>query len=454
MSIEQILKLQRRFFDSGVTLTTDFRKQALEQLRAEVQKNERKILDALHADLNKTDFESYMTEMGIVLNELCFVRKHLDRWMRTKHVPTPLYQFSANSYVQAEPYGLTLILAPWNYPFQLCLGPLIGAMAAGNCAVVKPSAYAPATSHVVAELLSEIFPPEYIAVVEGGRQENASLLEQKFDYIFFTGSVAVGKRVLARAAQYLTPVSLELGGKSPCIVEKTANLKLAAKRVAFGKFLNAGQTCVAPDHLLVQESVKGPFLDAFREAVGEFFPNGDYSAMPLIVNEKHYQRIMGLIEGERVLLGGNGDPKQRFIEPTVLDEISWESPIMQEEVFGPVLPVLTYRDLDELIRQQKTLPKPLALYLFTQDRAVEKKVLQSLSFGGGCINDTVIHFASSYLGFGGVGMSGQGSYHGKKSFDTFTHFKSIMKKHTWFDLPLRYLPPSPRKETMLRRFLK
>lgn len=454
MDIQELVAKQREYFLSGKTLPVERRLEFLKTLKAAILENEGDIIAALKADLNKTEFEGYMTEIGMVLDDLGFAIKHLKSWAKCKTVKTPMAQFSAKSFVYPEPYGVALIMSPWNYPFQLTIEPLVGAIAAGNCAVVKPSAYAANTSRVIGELLAKVFPPEYVAVVQGGRAENTALLQQKFDYIFFTGSVSVGKFVMESASKNLTPVSLELGGKSPVIVDKTANLKLSAKRLAFGKYLNAGQTCVAPDYLLIDASVRDEFLEEFKSAVSEFYPNGDFSAMPTIINDKHYERIMGLIQPEKVIMGGNGNPSRRFIEPTLMKDVSWDDPVMQEEIFGPIMPVLTFTDLDQALANVIARPKPLACYLFTNDKATEKRVLSKISFGGGCINDTIIHLATPHMGFGGVGDSGMGSYHGKLSFDTFTHYKSIVKKHNFIDLPMRYQPYTDKNFKLLKMFLK
>ena len=456
MEIEELVKKQRAYFYTGKTRSCGFRLKALERLEASIKRNEQEIQRALSSDLNKSSFESFMTEVGLTLSELSYARKHLAKWMREQRVLTPLSQFHARSYVIPEPYGVALVMSPWNYPFMLCLEPLIGAFAAGNCCVLKPSAYSPATSEVIKKIISEAFPEEYVAVVLGGRRENTQLLEQRFDYIFFTGGVQVGKMVMEKASRNLTPVTLELGGKSPCIVDETADLKLAAKRLVFGKYLNSGQTCVAPDYLLVHRSVKTELLGYVRHWITamlgkEPLKNPDY---PKMVNEKHYRRVLGLIQGEEILEGGYGCEKTLQIAPTVLDHITGESPVMQEEIFGPVLPVLTYDTLEEAVSFVREREKPLALYLFTRSRETEKKILGSLSFGGGCVNDTIIHLATSRMGFGGVGGSGMGSYHGKLSFDTFSHKKSMVKKYNWIDLPIRYQPYTSGKEKLLRMFLK
>lgn len=454
MNISEIVACQRAYFKTGATRPLPFRMDALKKLQKALRESETMINEALMSDLHKSPFETYITETGIVLDEIRYHLKHLPGWVKNQRVSTPIAQFHAKSFIAPEPYGVALIMSPWNYPLQLCLEPLIGAISAGNCAVVKPSAYTPATSRAIAKLLGGIFPQEYIAVVEGGRSENQALLEEAFDYIFFTGSVEVGKQVMAAAAKNLTPVTLELGGKSPVIVDETANIPLAARRIAFGKVLNAGQTCVEPDYLFVHESVKERFIREFSAALAEFFPDGDMSDFPHIVNDKHFDRLVNLIKGEKAVVGGDCDAATRSVSPTVLVDITPESPVMREEIFGPILPVIAYTSLDTCIEYIHSHPKPLALYLFTADHATEKKVLDSCSFGGGCINDTVIHLANSRLGFGGVGDSGMGSYHGKRSFDTFTHERSIVKKSTWIDLPLRYHPYREKSLRIIKKLMK
>ena len=451
MDFHELALRQQAFFRTGKTRDTAFRRKALEDLHAALVRYEPQLCEAMAADFNKPAYEVYMTELGLVLEDIRFQLQHLNRWAKTRRVPTPLAQFPSTSMIVPEPYGVVLILSPWNYPIQLCL---VGALAAGNCAVVKPSAYTPHTSHMLARLLGEIYDPDYVRVVEGGRAENQALLHEKFDYIFFTGSPAVGKLVMEAAARHLTPVSLELGGKSPVIVDKTADVTVAARRVAFGKVLNGGQTCVAPDYAFVHESVLPQFLDGFRAALKEFFPDGDYNSMPVIVNDKHYRRVMGLMEGAQIAVGGGHDEATRRIDPTVLTGVTPQSPVMQEEIFGPLLPVMTYTDLEHCIDYIREHDKPLALYLFTKDKTVERRVLDTCSFGGGCINDVIVHLSTSYLPFGGVGASGMGSYHGKQSFDTFTHYRSILKKAFWLDLPIRYRPYTATKDKMLRMFLK
>ena len=454
MDIHALVEAQHKYYQSGATRTVEFRIEALRKLQRAIRANEKLLADALKQDLNKSETESYMCETGMVLEELSYHIKHVAKWAKERRVKTPIAQFYAKSFISPEPYGVALIVSPWNYPVQLCLNPLIGAISAGNCAVVKPSAYAAATSAAIAKLIGDTFPPEYIAAVEGGRAENQALFEEKFDYIFFTGSVEVGKTVMQAAAKHLTPVTLELGGKSPAIVDETADIKLAARRIAFGKVLNAGQTCVEPDYLLIHRSIKEAFVSEYQDALEQFFPNGDMRDMVNIISEKHYNRVKGLIQGEKIALGGTFDDERRFIAPTLLDDVSPDAPIMQQEIFGPVLPMISFDTLSEVIAFVNARPKPLAFYIFTADKAAERRILESCSFGGGCVNDTIIHLASSALPFGGVGESGMGSYHGKKSFDTFTHERSIVNKSTKIDLPMRYFPYSKRKLRIIKMFMK
>lgn len=397
-----------------------------------------------------------MCEVGLTLSELRFVRKHINSWSKTRTVRTPLAQFHGKSFTVQEPYGVVLVMSPWNYPVLLTLEPLIGALAAGNCCIVKPSAYSPATSQVITQLIGETFPKGYVAVVEGGREENQNLLEQTFDYIFFTGSVNVGKLVMEKASAHLTPVTLELGGKSPCIIDHTANLKLAAKRIVFGKYLNCGQTCVAPDYVLIEPGVKDRFLKYVKREIIRMYGNDPLSnpTYGKMINQKHFDRVLRLIHSTKTVYGGESNADTLQIAPTILDRVTEEDAVMQEEIFGPVLPILTVSSMDEAYAFVKKRPQPLALYLFTSDKKTEKRFLKKVPFGGGCVNDTIIHLATPYMGFGGVGNSGMGSYHGKKSFETFSHEKSIVKKYTWIDLPLRYPPYNKLKEKLVRMFVK
>lgn len=454
--IEAIVIKQREFFNTHTTLDVEYRIKYLKKLHETINRHEKDILTALKADLGKCDMEGYMCEVGLTLAELTHQLKHIRKWTKKKHYKTDLTNAIARSYSIREPYGVVLVMSPWNYPFMLTMEPVIGAIAAGNTCVVKPSAYAPATSQIVADIISESFPPEYVTVVQGGREENAALLEQRFDYIFFTGGVTVGKLVMEKASAHLTPITLELGGKSPCVVTKDANLKIAAKRIVFGKYINCGQTCVAPDYLLIDESVRDEFVELLKKEIIAM-----YTAKPLenaaygkIVNRKHFERLKGLINGSTVAFGGEWNDETLQIAPTVLIDVTPEEPVMLEEIFGPILPVLTYRNVDEAEKFILERKKPLAFYLFTEDKEVQNRFMNHISFGGGCINDTIMHLTSSEMGFGGVGYSGMGSYHGRKSFECFTHEKSILDKATWIDVPMRYQPHAESKWALIKWLLK
>lgn len=454
--MQKKLEKQRAFFRSGRTIPLAFRKKALKRLGRAIRQHEKEIYAALREDLNKSKTEAFMCEVGMTLAELSYMLKHMEGWAKKKYVRSPLAQFSATSFTVKEPYGVALIMSPWNYPFMLTMEPLIGAIAAGNCAVVKPSAYAPATSAVIRRILRACFPEEYIFVVEGGRAENQALLDQRFDYIFFTGGVTVGKEVMAKAAKHLTPVTLELGGKSPCVVDRTAKLELAAKRIAFGKLLNCGQTCVAPDYIYCDPEIKDALVAELRRQISrqygkEPLKNKDYGK---IINEKHFDRICGLIDPSKTVCGGNADRGSLQIEPTILDNVTFEDPVMQQEIFGPVLPVLTYDSLGSAVSKINSLAHPLALYIFTSDEKAAQEVTSRCGFGGGCINDVLIHLATSNLGFGGFGESGMGSYHGIDGFRTFSHYKSIVDKKTWIDLPMRYQRYKKIYEKMVRLVMR
>ena len=457
MTTAEIVARQRQFFTTGQTLPIAFRRDALKRLYAGIRQHEAEIAAALQADLGKSDYEGFMCETGLVLSEISYLLRHLRGLAKEHTVPTPLAQFASHSYVKPVPYGTVLIMSPWNYPLLLTLDPLADALAAGNTAVVKPSAYSPATSAVIAKLLGELFAPEHVAVVTGGRAENAALLEQRFDMVFFTGSQAVGKEVLRHTAETLTPAVLELGGKSPCIVDETADIELAARRIVFGKFLNCGQTCVAPDYILCQEGVKPRLLAALRREIERQcgkapLQDPDYGR---IVNAKHFDRLCGLIDPAKTVIGGERDRDALQIAPTVLDNVTWDDAVMQQEIFGPILPVLTFADFEELYARLTVGPKPLALYIFSSDRARIRAVTARVPFGGGCVNDVVIHLATSQMGFGGVGESGMGAYHGKTGFAAFSHTKSIVDKKTWLDLPMRYRPYRRRLYSgLLRLFLR
>lgn len=427
--IQDVMEQQHKFFGRSKTKQIEFRIYQLKQLKAGIKAYESQILQALKEDLGKHEAEGFMTEVGFVYKTIDYNIKKLNHWMKPQKVKTPFYMMPAKSYTLAEPYGSVLIIGPFNYPFQLVIEPLIGAMAAGNCAVVKLSELTPNVSGLIAKILSEVFTNEYIWCIEGGVPTTTALLEQKFDYIFFTGSPVVGKIVMKAAAEHMTPVTLELGGKSPVIVDSTANLKNAAKSIVWGKTLNNGQTCVAPDYVYVQESLREPLIEEMKRVHKKFYgkDSAKSSSYGRIVNERHFLRLNTILEQEKdhILFGGKTDPENRYMEFTLVDTTSREQACMQEEIFGPILPLISYQELDQVIREINEQPKPLALYLFSNDKAVQKKVLKQTTSGGACINDVIYHVANPYLPFGGVGNSGIGSYHGKESFLTFSHCKSV-----------------------------
>ena len=456
VEIQKILENQSRYFESGATLPVKSRIAALKKLHAAIKQNEKMITQALTQDLGKSDLEGFMCEAGLVLGEISYMIKNIRKFSLNEKKATCITNFAASTFVKKSPRGKVLIMSPWNYPFLLSMDPLVDAIAAGNTVVLKPSAYSANTSRVIARLLEEVFSPEYVAVVTGGRAENQCLLEQKFDYIFFTGSQAVGREVLRKASENLIPVTLELGGKSPCIIDKTANIPLAATRIVWGKYLNCGQTCVAPDYILCHQDVKDRFIKELKKQIEKQF-----GASPLenptygkIINQKHFERVCSLIDSSKVVHGGKSNPSTLKIEPTVMDNISWNDAVMGQEIFGPVLPVLTYKNDEEMMNVVNSHSKPLALYLFTSSKELEKKVLDRCMFGGGCINDTIVHLATNNMGFGGVGESGMGAYHGQAGFDTFSHKKSIVDKKTGIDVNMRYQPYTGFKEFLLRMFLK
>lgn len=452
---------QRMYFNTGATRPVQFRIAQLDKLARLIRDNEKAILDALKYDLGKTDFEAFTTEILLVLEEIALMKKNVARWAKPARKSAGLFNFPAKGWQMHDPHGVCLIMSPWNYPFQLTLMPLVGAIAAGNTAVVKPSAYSQATTALIAKLAADTFPPEYIAVAEGGRSVNQDLLKQHFDYIFFTGSVEVGKLVMESASKFLTPVTLELGGKSPCIIDKSANVALAAKRAVWGKCINSGQTCVAPDYFLVHESVKDAFIAEAGKNLAAFYGPEPHRnpEFPNIVNRHHFDRLCALIQGAekanpkaKLISGGAVDADARKIEPAIIDGVSWDDPVMQEELFGPILPILTWTDEEEIVRKILSRPRPLALYLFTSDKAQEKRILNRVPFGGGCVNDTIMHVATHTLPFGGTGESGMGGYHGKPTFDSFSRIKSVVNKSTLVDIPLRYAPFAGKYRTF-RKFL-
>jgi len=455
--IRNLIQKQRDFFAKGKTIPVKFRIEQLRKLYDTIKKYESEISEAINTDLGKSDYESFMCEVGLSLSEISYMIHHTKRFAKGKTVHTPLPQFASHSYTKPVPYGNVLIMSPWNYPFLLSIEPLANAIAAGNTVIIKPSAYSPVTSAMIEKIITECFSEEYVAVVSGGREENNSLLSQKFDMVFFTGSQAVGKEVLRRCAEHLTPAVLELGGKSPCIVDETADIKLSAKRIVFGKFLNCGQTCVAPDYILCHSSVKDKLSEELKAQITLQFgenplKNENYGK---IINKKHFERICSLIDKDKVIAGGKTNEETLQIAPTIMDNVSFEDNVMKEEIFGPILPIITYESFDQICNMLKTKEKPLALYLFTRNKKHIRKVNDELSFGGGCINDVVIHLATSNMGFGGVGESGMGSYHGKQGFLAFSHTKSMVDKKLWIDLPMRYQPyKSKLNKGLLHIFLR
>ena len=457
VNIEELVEKQRAFFKTGATRSVSARVLLLQKIYDSISAREQEILDALYADLGKCPTEAFMTEVGLTLKELSEQMKHVHKWAKPLRKRTWLANFHSVSYSIPEPYGVVLVMSPWNYPFMLCMEPMIGAVAAGNCCVVKPSAYSPATSAVIRKIIEEACPPEWVAVVEGGRAENKALLETRIDYIFFTGGPKVGREVMAKAAMNLTPVTLELGGKSPVVIDDSADLKLAAKRIAFGKLVNCGQTCIAPDYVLIDRRVEEQFVEYLVEAIEKCYgadpiSSPDYGC---IINEKHYNRLMNLVDIRKTYYGGVTDPARLKLSPTIMRNVTAEDAVMQEEIFGPILPIIAVDTMVEAEDFIVSREKPLALYLFTKRKVVEERFLQHVSFGGGCVNDTIMHIASSELPFGGVGNSGMGAYHGKKSFETFSHYKSVLKKYNWIDLPLRYAPHNSKLvDKLLHIFLR
>ncbi|AJD32158.1 MULTISPECIES: aldehyde dehydrogenase [Clostridium] len=441
-SIRDMLKKQKSFFEKGYTKDINFRIEALKKLKHNIKMNEKNIFKALKIDLNKSEFETFITEIGIVYDEINGAIKNIKKWSKPKKVKTPITNFLASSYIYNEPYGVALIMAPWNYPFQLIMAPLVGAISAGNCVLLKPSELAVETEQIIVKIIKETFSDEYIGVVTGGVKESEALLKEKLDYIFYTGGINVGKIVMRAAAEHLTPITLELGGKSPCIVDKDANIDLAARRIAWGKFLNAGQTCVAPDYLVVHRNIKEKLISSIENYIIEFFGENAFESeeYPRIINERHFKRLEEYLKEGKIVSGGKTDISNLYMEPTIIEGINLKNRIMEEEIFGPILPVVEFEGIDEVIDIVKNNPKPLALYYFSEDKEKQEFIIKNISFGGGCINDTIMHLSTSTLPFGGVGSSGMGSYHGRASFQTFSHKKSILKKSNLIDIKIRYAP--------------
>lgn len=452
--ISKKVATQKSYFRTNETLSYSFRMEQLKKLKSTIKKYESEILEALKNDLNKSEAESYMTEIALVFDEINYFQRHLKRLMKKKRVAMSIAHLKSKSYVVYQPYGCVLIISPWNYPFQLSLVPLVGAISSGNCVVLKPSNYSPQTSAVIEKIVNECFDTRYIDVQQGGRDENQELLDQDFDYIFFTGNSDVGKYVMMKSAQKLIPVTLELGGKSPCIVDKSAKIDLSAKRIMWGKLINAGQTCVAVDYVYIHRSIKEDFIEACKKYAERFYgkdaiQNPEY---PKIINEKHFNRLSRLIENENILYGGTVNRESCQIEPTIFECKDWDSPSMQMEIFGPLLPILTYDNLDGVIEEIQNKPSPLACYVFSENLEVTQNILETVKFGGGCVNDTLIHVGNNKLPFGGVGSSGLGRYHGKASFETFSYQKSIVTKSTLLDINLRY-PPYKEKFRLLKKIM-
>lgn len=453
-NIPKVVETQRQFFDYNI-LDYEFRIKQLKKLREMLIHYEEEIYQALREDLNKSRFETLTTELGVLYTEIDFALKHLKDWMKPEKVKTPITHKGTKNYIYKEPYGVTLIISAWNYPLQLAIAPVVGSIAAGNTAIIKPSENAKATSRLLKNMIEATFSKKHLAVIEGDKETTQALLNESFDYIFFTGSAKIGKIIMRRASEQLIPLTLELGGKSPVIIDQDADIKLAAKRIAWGKFTNAGQTCVAPDFVYVHEKIKHKFMRALIKQIKNFYgksplKNKDYVRL---INHHHYKRIESLLDDGEVIYGGDKDEEKLSISPTLLEQSSWEKPVMKEEIFGPILPIVTFDTLDEAITNIKKMDKPLALYYFGEDETQQDKVLTNLSFGGGCINDTLYHLANPHLPFGGVGKSGMGSYHGKYSFNTFSHEKSIMKQTTKFDLPFRY-PGGKITETITKKIMR
>jgi aldehyde dehydrogenase (NAD+) len=440
-NITELIQKQREFFQTGKTKEVAFRLEKLRTLKQAIVENEQAIVQALHADLHKPEFETYATEISVI-KEIDYAIKHLHSWTKPKKAEVPLDFFSYSGKIYHEPLGVVLIIGPWNYPFNLIIAPLIGAIAAGNCSILKPSEIAPHTSSLLAQMMGKYFDSDYIAVVEGGVEVSQKLLAEKFDHIFFTGGTAVGKIVMEAAAKHLTPVTLELGGKSPCLVDANINLEHTIRRITWGKFINAGQTCIAPDYLLVDKKIKQDLLDGLKKTLKEFYGDNpaDSPDYARIISQKHCERLSNLLKAGEIIIGGETKLAERYIAPTIIDQVSLTDPVMQEEIFGPILPVIEYTDVAEAIALINSRPKPLALYLFTQNNDLQKRILQETSSGGVCINDTVMHVGISSLPFGGVGDSGMGNYHGKAGFDTFSHHKGVLRNSFWLDLKWRYAP--------------
>ncbi len=440
--IEQLIERQRHYFSSQHTKSVSYRKQLLKALKKEIQKCEQDIYDALYKDFKKSRFEGYLTEIGLVLSELDLAISRIETWTKPQKVQASLLNFPSSDYIYKNPYGTVLIIAPWNYPFQLAIAPLIGAITAGNTAIIKPSELTPHTSALMAKIIAAVFTEEHVTVIEGGVETAQELLRHRWDYIFFTGSVKVGKIIAKSAAEFMTPITLELGGKTPCIIDETANIALAAKRIVWGKFLNAGQTCIAPDYILIKEKVKSDFIECAKKEIEKAYSSVPKNSKdyPRIINTRNFERLANMLQNETVLFGGDIDAQDLYISPTLIENPSADSPVMKEEIFGPLLPIISYSSFEELQGVINNYEHPLTLYVFSKSKSFTKQTIETFSFGGGVINDTLVHYGNKKLPFGGVGESGIGNCHGKYGFDAFTHEKSIVKKANWLDIPIRYAP--------------
>ncbi len=457
-SIPQTLGRLRDFFATGKTRDVDFRIAQLKKLKEGIRKYEPEIMASLYDDMHKPPFEAYASEIGILYTEIDHIIRHLHSWSRPRRVATPVIHFLSRSRIYHDPYGVVLIISPWNYPFQLTIAPLIGAIAAGNCVLIKPSEFSSSTSATIEKMMTELFASDYVAVFQGETEATKKLLEEKFDYIFFTGSTAVGRVIMSAAARHLTPVTLELGGKSPTIVDEDVDLNYGIKRIAWGKFFNAGQTCIAPDYVLVHRKIKDSFIEKIVGTLHSFYGENpmmspDYAR---IINERHFNRLLQLMKSGWVIYGGNSQRKDLYIAPTIIDQVSPNDPVMQEEIFGPILPLVEYNDIEEAIAFVNQRPRPLALYCFSKNKKIQNRILRETSAGGGCINDTISHIGSQELPFGGIGESGMGAYHGKASFNTFTHQRGILFRSNLLDISLRYPPYRDRVSLLqlLFRFIR
>ncbi|MDD4002021.1 MAG: aldehyde dehydrogenase [Bacteroidales bacterium] len=454
-NLQQIFNSQREYFYTNSTRDISFRILMLKKLRNQIIETQKEIEEALYIDLHKSPTESYITEIGFVLSEINRCIKSLKLWSKPKRVASSIACFPSSARIISEPYGVCLIISPWNYPFQLLISPLIGAISAGNCAILKPSEHSPHTSKIIEKIISNVFPNNYVFTALGEKEVSQELLEKDFDYIFFTGSSNLGKHVMEKASQHLTPITLELGGKSPCIIDKDANIEISAKRVCFGKFLNAGQTCIAPDYLFVHKDIKEKFVEKLIESIHQFFSQDiinskDYGR---IINQVHFQRLKRMLEDGKILFGGDNNEELKYISPTLIEDISPNSDLLSQEIFGPILPIISFENIDKLVQELRRKPKPLALYVFSQSRKTQQKVISNISSGGVCINDTIMHIVPHGLPFGGVGNSGIGSYHSKKSFDTFSHQKSVLDRKTWLDVPLRYPPFTETTKKIVKKIM-